>query len=99
MPDLPAEPSLQQLRHQARDLQHAVRRGELRWALTHGMAERVRLLVERGVDIASPFDDGVTPAGRAATTGHPELARYLVERGAPAPDRPGGSLITRRRGG
>ena len=44
------------------------------------------MLVERGVDIASPFDDGVTPAGRAATTGHPELARYLVELGAPAPD-------------
>ena len=86
MPDLPAEPSLQQLRHQARDLQHAVRRGELRWALTHGMAERVRLLVEHGVDIASPFDDGITPAERAATTGHPELARYLVEHGAPAPD-------------
>jgi ankyrin repeat protein len=61
-------------------------RGELRWALTHGMTERVRLLVDHGVDIASPFDDGITPAGRAATTGHPELARYLVEHGAPAPD-------------
>jgi hypothetical protein len=28
MPDLPSEPSLQQLRHQARDLQRAVRRGD-----------------------------------------------------------------------
>src|SRR4249919_3507895 len=28
MPDLPNEPSLQQLRHQARDLQRAVRRGD-----------------------------------------------------------------------
>ena len=28
MPDLPTEPSLQQLRHQARDLQRAVRRGD-----------------------------------------------------------------------
>ena len=28
MPDLPAEPSLEQLRHQARDLQRAVRQGE-----------------------------------------------------------------------
>jgi len=28
VPDLPAEPSLQQLRHQARDLQRAVRRGD-----------------------------------------------------------------------
>jgi len=61
-------------------------RGELRWALTHGMTERVRLLVEHGVDIASPFEDGITPVERAATTGHPELARYLVEYGAPAPD-------------
>jgi ankyrin repeat protein len=26
------------------------------------------------------------PAERAATTGHPELARYLVEHGAPAPE-------------
>src|SRR6266571_7215485 len=28
MPDLPSEPSLQQLRYQARDLQRAVRRGD-----------------------------------------------------------------------
>ena len=28
MPDLPAEPSLKQLRHQARDLQRAVRQGD-----------------------------------------------------------------------
>jgi ankyrin repeat protein len=61
-------------------------RGQLGWAVTHGMAERVRLLVEHGADIASPFEDGSTPAERAATTGHPELARYLVEHGAPAPE-------------
>ena len=61
-------------------------RGQLGWAVTHGMAERVRLLAEHGVDLASPFADGITPAERAAATGHPELARYLVEHGAPAPD-------------
>ena len=61
-------------------------RGQLRWAVTHGMAERVRLLVEHGADIASPFEDGSTLAERAATTGHPELARYLVEHGAAAPE-------------
>jgi ankyrin repeat protein len=61
-------------------------RGQLRWAVTHGMAERVRLLAEHGADIASPFEDGSTPAERAVTTGHPELARYLVEHGAPAPE-------------
>ena len=61
-------------------------RGDLRWAITHGMTERVRLFVEHGVDIVSPFADGVTPAERAATTGHPDLVRYLVAHGAPAPD-------------
>ena len=65
---------------------------QLRWAVTHGMAERVRLLVEHGADIASPFEDGSTPAERAATTGHPELARYLVEHGAPAPELDPGSV-------
>ena len=63
-------------------------RGDLRWAITHGMTERVRLFVEHGVDIASPFDDGSTPAERAAVTGHPELVRYLVAHGAPAADLP-----------
>ena len=61
-------------------------RGDLRWAITHGMTERVALFVEHGVDIVSPFGDGVTPAARAATTGHPELARYLEAHGALAPD-------------
>ncbi len=61
-------------------------RGDLRWAITHGMTERVALFVEYGVDIVAPFGDGVTPAARAATTGHPELARYLVAHGAFAPD-------------
>ena len=42
----------------------------------------VRLLVQHGADIASPFEDGSTPAERAATAGRPELARYLVEHAA-----------------
>jgi Ankyrin repeats (many copies) len=69
-------------------------RGDLRWAITHGMAERVTLLVAHGVDIVSPFGDGDTPAERAATTGHPELARYLVDHGAAEPDlRPGQNFV------
>ena len=36
-------------------------RGDLRWAITHGMTERVALFVEHGVDIVSPFGDGVHP--------------------------------------
>jgi ankyrin repeat protein len=69
-------------------------RGDLRWAITHGMTERVRLFVEHGVDIVLPFGDGVTPAARAQTTGHRELASYLMAHGAPAPDlRPGQKFV------
>jgi ankyrin repeat protein len=69
-------------------------RGDLRWAITHGMAERVALFVTRGVDIVSPFGDGVTPTARAVTTGHPEIARYLIAHGATEPDlRPGQRFV------
>jgi ankyrin repeat protein len=61
-------------------------RRELAWAITHGMAERVRLLAEHGVDLLSPYDDGTTTTAMAATTGHPELIDFLVSRGAPRPD-------------
>jgi Ankyrin repeats (3 copies)/Ankyrin repeats (many copies) len=60
-------------------------RGQLAWAITHGMAERVRLLAEHGVDVAAPSDDGITPAAMAATAGHAEIVEYLVALGAPAP--------------
>jgi ankyrin repeat protein len=68
-------------------------RGELAWAITHGLADRVRLLVAHGVDVAAPFDDGVTVTSMAATTGHPELIDYLVEHGAPALDLPPGDAF------
>jgi ankyrin repeat protein len=62
-------------------------RGELAWAITHGMAERVRLLVERGhPDLNAPFERGVTATAMAATTGHAGLVDYLVAHGAPALD-------------
>jgi Ankyrin repeats (many copies) len=60
-------------------------RGELAWAITHGMAERVRLLVEHGVDVTAPLH-GVTATSMAATTGHADLVDYLVAHGAPPPD-------------
>jgi hypothetical protein len=60
-------------------------RGQLGWAVAHGMTDRVRLLAEHGADITSPGDDGVTPAEFAATTGHPDIVSYLVSQGAPAP--------------
>jgi hypothetical protein len=58
-------------------------RGQLRWALTHGMAARVRLLVAHGVDAATPYADGATPAGVALTAGHGSLAGLL---GVAAPE-------------
>jgi ankyrin repeat protein len=58
-------------------------RGELAWAITHGMTERVRLLVSHRVDVTSTFDGGATTTSMAATTGHPDLIDYLVAHGAP----------------
>jgi hypothetical protein len=62
-------------------------RGQLAWAVTHGMTERVRLLVEHGVDVTAPLD-GVTATSMAATTGHADLVDYLVAHGAPSLDLP-----------
>lgn len=62
-------------------------RGQLAWAVTHGMTERVRLLVEHGVDLTAPLD-GVTATSMAATTGHADLVDYLVAHGAPPLDLP-----------
>ena len=58
-------------------------RGELAWAITHGMTERVRLLVSHGADLTSPFEGGATVTSLAATTGHADLVDYLVAHGAP----------------
>lgn len=60
-------------------------RGQLHWAITHGMAARVRLLVTHGADLTSPFDDGSAVAELAATTGHPDLIDDLVAHGASRP--------------
>jgi hypothetical protein len=69
-------------------------RGQLSWAITHGMTERVRLLADHGVDLTSPFEDGTTPAAMAATTGHPELVDHIVGRGAPRPAlKPAGAFV------
>jgi ankyrin repeat protein len=49
-------------------------RGQLRWALTHGMAERVWLLADHGVDIVTPFEDG----HHRAPQGQPGSAELLA---------------------
>ena len=59
--------------------------GELAWAITHGLAERVRLLVSHGADLTKPFEGGATATAVAATTGHADLIGYLVAHGAPPP--------------
>jgi ankyrin repeat protein len=61
-------------------------RGQLRWAVVHGMTARVPLLVAHGVDIASPYPDGYPPARLAALSGHPAISEYLMAHGAAEPD-------------
>ncbi|GAA2909773.1 hypothetical protein Acy02nite_25310 [Actinoplanes cyaneus] len=72
-------------------------RTQLRWAIEHHQPARVRLLVEHGVDIRSPFEgdgpawapgDGRTPVELAELNGETGIAAHLVARGAepPAPD-------------
>jgi ankyrin repeat protein len=68
-------------------------RDQLKWAIAHGMPERVRLLVRHGVDVVSTFD-GHTPAGLAVLNGDAEIAEYLVSRGSPpAGLDPAGELV------
>jgi hypothetical protein len=57
-------------------------RGQLRWAVSHGLADRVALLVEHGVDIQAPFGDGRTPAQLAALRGNANVVACLAEHGA-----------------
>ena len=70
---------------------------QLRWAVEHHQAARVRLLVEHGVDFRSPYQgdglawspgDGRTPVELARLNGDTEITDYLVAQGAarPAPD-------------
>jgi len=56
---------------------------ELCWAATHGFPNRVRLLVEHGVDVntRSPRS-GRTPYEEALREGHHEIANYLLAHGA-----------------
>jgi hypothetical protein len=69
-------------------------RGQLRWAVTHDMRDRVRLLAEHGADLRTPFEadedrlvrcvsacDGRTPAQVAAVCGCQQVLDWLVEHG------------------
>jgi Ankyrin repeat len=69
-------------------------RGQLQWAVTHDMRDRVRLLAEHGADLRAPFKpaadtlvkclsacDGRTPAEVAAICGCWAVLDWLVEHG------------------
>ncbi|WP_433040595.1 ankyrin repeat domain-containing protein [Dactylosporangium sp. CS-033363] len=67
---------------------------QLRWAVEHGQAARVRLLAGHGVDVAAPFTDdgprwapgdGRTPLELAELYGAAEIAAFLVAQGVPRP--------------
>ena len=64
-------------------------RTQLIWAITHDMTSRVRLLAEHGVDLASPLEmrwhavTPLTPTQLALQSGQVQVARLLVELGAP----------------
>jgi ankyrin repeat protein len=60
-------------------------RDQLGWAIRHDMPARVRLLVEHGVDVVTPFDDGHAPAEAAALAGAASIVDDLVRAGAPRP--------------
>ena len=60
-------------------------RYQLAWATQRGTAARVRLLVEHGVDVQTPFADGTTPVERAARRGDADLVDILVAAGAHRP--------------
>ena len=73
-------------------------RGQLRWAVTHDMRDRVQLLAEHGADLRTPFAageerivscvnacDGRTPAEVAAVCGCLAVLDLLAEHGVPRP--------------
>ncbi|MFC1436824.1 ankyrin repeat domain-containing protein [Streptacidiphilus sp. N1-10] len=79
---------------EALDTPQQLLRGQLGWAVDHRQSDRVRLLVEHGVDVRAPFADGRTPAARALRNGDQELVDYLVAHGAePLPADPVDALL------
>lgn len=63
----------------------ALLRRQLDWAVAHGFADRVRLLLRHGVDARTPTADGRTPVEVAAAQGHVEVVEVLAASGAPRP--------------
>src|SRR5439155_24448274 len=56
---------------------------ELCWAAMHGFPDRVKLLVEQGVDVnTASLRDGRTPYQAAVRAGHTAIAEFLLQHGA-----------------
>ena len=80
-------------------------RTQLWWAIVHDMRDRVRLLVDHGADILTPFgtpggrpswmrtSDGRTPTEVAALAGCPELVEWLVAHGTTPPPTDGADAL------
>jgi ankyrin repeat protein len=54
---------------------------QLHWAISANYFDRVKLLVENGVDVNRPHG-GVAPYAEAVSNGHQQIADYLVAKGA-----------------
>jgi hypothetical protein len=67
-------------------------RDQLGWAVSHGLAARIRLLAGHGVDLTARFDQsylaaaGRTPTALALISGRPEIAALLADLGAAPED-------------
>ena len=57
---------------------------QLNWAIQKHHVERARLLIDHGADVTGRTQNGKTLYEAAVRAGHPDLARYLAERGAEA---------------
>ncbi len=68
-------------------------RGQLRWAVMHDQAARVRLLIEHGVDLETPFADGRTPLDLALLSGNGGVVPILEQHGAAEPTLDGVDLF------
>ncbi len=70
-------------------------RTQLRWAIEHRFADRVRLLARHGVDLRAPYEDGRTPLAIAELYGGPAVVEALREAGVqpPAAENPADALV------
>lgn len=57
--------------------------GQLSWAIDHGFTDRVRLLLNHGVDLGSVGGDAPPPVEAALLAGQPAIAGLLLAAGAP----------------